>query len=178
VINLKDRPDVGWNFLLAVSLLVCVVAAAALFYRLPPDSRLLDSRAELRHVTTRVHDRLSRADMSDQEVKKSQWREGAATIGSAVLNSLAKLADSSHVQLGAFRTDKVVQASLVQKVPFIAVVEGAFTDVMGFVAKVERPDSKLAVNLLQIASSDSKGGNVTATLGIVAFLPSDVKSHD
>ena len=177
MINLKDRPDVGWNFLLGLSLAVCGLAAAALFYQAPPDPNLVVGRAELKHVTARVHDRRSRLDSSGRAVKESQWSEGAATIGSSVLNSLAKLADSSHVQLGGFRTDKAVQASLIQQVPFIAVVEGAFPDVMGFVARVERPESKLALNLLQIASSDSKSGNVTATLGIVAFLPAEVKSQ-
>lgn len=178
MINLKDRPEVGWNILLGLALFVCLLSAAALFYWKPANEALLKKRTDLAHVTARIQGRNKRSQANAEVVKKGQWKEGSATIGAAVLNSLSKAADGCHVQLGGFRSDKPASSALVQEVPFIAVVDGAFPDVMAFVQRVEAPSSKLALNLLQVTSSDTKAGSVTATLGIVAFLPSEVKRSD
>jgi hypothetical protein len=178
MIDFKDRPEAGWNLLLAIALIVAVGSIAALLYWKPPDEALLKRKSDLAHITARVHDRNARLKTSAEAVRRGQWKEGSAMIGAAVLNSLSKAADSCHVQLGGFRSDKAASSALLQQVPFVAVVDGAFPDVMAFVQKVEAPSSKLALNLLQVTSSDAKAGSVTATLGIVAFLPSEVKRSD
>jgi len=177
MIDLKDHPEAGWNLLLGISLLVCVASAGFLFYRPPGDSSIARSQMDVTRTAMRVHQTNEDSLRNGEEIHKSQWKEGSATIGSAVLSAVAKVADSCHVQLSGFRSDKLVGSSLVQEVPFVGVVTGTFPDVMSFVGKVESPASKLALNMLQVTTTDSKAGTITATLGIVAFLPTEAKAQ-
>jgi hypothetical protein len=58
-----------------------------------------------------------------------------------------------------------------REAPFVAVVEGTYSDVAVLVQALENPKYRLTLNLLEISGAETGRGQVRATLGVVAFVP-------
>jgi len=109
------------------------------------------------------------------DVQAKGWNTGVEILGPKVLDQMTKLTSKNHVSLAGFRTEKAVTVAHMKEAPFVAVLEGSYGDVIECLKSLEAPESKLAVNLMQVAPSDTGMGRVTATMGLVAFLPEEIK---
>ncbi len=166
MIDLKDRPDLGWNTLFAVS---AVAILAALWFQfgfvVKPPNKPADNEDALRAKSYSANDK--------KDIAPYTWDVSMASmdaLGPAVLNSLTALSEKNTVQLTSFRTDKSIRVAGLDEAPFVAVVEGAFPDVLAFTHALESPSSRLAVNLIELSASDSGPGHVTATFGLLGFF--------
>jgi hypothetical protein len=169
MIDFKERPDLGWNSLLVISLLA--ILTALWFGVVSPVKTLEKSGAEQVALLNATVVRANQKRQDDlHHIQGQSWTGPVETVGSTVLSYVSDLCEKHHVQLTAFRTEKSVDVAKLTEAPFVVAVEGGFPDVLAFSKSLEDPSSKLAVNLLQVGASDSGPGRVTATLGLLGFL--------
>lgn len=166
MIDLKDRPDLGWNTLLTLS---GIAIAAALWFQFgvaikPPSPPNLDNQsgALMRSKGTAASDA--------KTIAEKTWQMSQDAMAPAVLEYLTSECEKNSVQLTSFRTDKSIRVATLDEEPFVAVVEGGFPDVLALAHSLESPGSKLAVNLIELSASETAPGHVTATLGLLGFL--------
>jgi hypothetical protein len=169
MMDLKDRPELGWNVLFGTALVGIVVAVWFGFLSpakpvpLTIERNLVDQRqaAERQAVALKADEKL---------IAGQTWNTSAETLGSTVLDYVSGLAEKHSVQLTNFRTDSPIQVASLSEAPFVLIVEGGFPDILAFTNALEDPKSKLAVNLMTISASDTGPGRVTATFGLLGFL--------
>ena len=105
------------------------------------------------------------------------WSGGAQNVGPGALQAMNALATKYRVKLSGFRPERTTQASSLNLLPYSVTATGGYTDVLGFVKAIENPDNKLAVDSIQIASSEANTDQVIATIGITAYQVSDEAKH-
>lgn len=175
MIDLKQKPELGWNLLLALSLATILGAAWYGFVDPIEKGSSLGPRNDLSVVnaTTRKAQEQSTAALS--EIRAKTWDTELRTLESGTLDRLTLLATKHKLQLTGFRTDRPREVAGMAEAPFVVVVEGAYPDVLAFSQRLEEPASKLVPELLQFSASDTTPGRVTATIGLIAFLYKEVK---
>lgn len=170
MIDLKQKPETGWNVLLVLSLLSIPVAAVYGFAKPAEPASGTKLRNDVRKAATATRLADDRADAARRNIRSQTSDTDPATLATATLDRLTQLADKHKLQLTDFRSEKTADLPGMKQAPFTVIVDGRFPDVVDFVASLERPDSKLAVALLEIAASDKAPGRVTATLGLNGYL--------
>jgi Tfp pilus assembly protein PilO len=98
------------------------------------------------------------------------WAVPADQVGPQALAKVAALAKVHNLKLVAFRPQKANDAEGLVQLPFLILLDGPFHDVMEFMQDLDKPDTKLAVSLVQMASADEATNRVTATVGAAAYL--------
>jgi hypothetical protein len=73
------------------------------------------------------------------------------------------------LKLITFRPQKAEQERDLTRIPFLLALEGPYSDVVALTKDLERPQSKLAVNMLQLNSSDGVTDQVNAAINVVAY---------
>jgi hypothetical protein len=168
--DLRIKPATAWNLLLALSLIAILGTG---WYRTRKAEAPLALRDDERSLATanarlsNLHD-LQVAAM--KTVTAKTWDISAEALGSKTLERLTKMAENCHVQLTNFRSEKSVAVASLEEAPFTVVIDGPYGDALKLVDKLEAPESKLAVTLLQVANSDTSPGAVTATIGLAGFI--------
>lgn len=99
------------------------------------------------------------------------WTGSPAEIAPRALSTVTALSATHKLKLVAFRPQRSNDADTVTVLPFSIALEGSFPDVAQMVTDLETPDTKLAVNQIQIASADGDTDKITATIGVVAYMP-------
>jgi hypothetical protein len=160
----------AWNSLFVVSLVALVVGGGFLIAERPGTAPAVPSNDT---TVFHVQEVAREADASARDAKgyvaKQEWHEAAETLGSSVLGSLSAAAEPRNVAVALFRTEKPIEVAHLQEVPFVAVVEGTYTDVADLISALEVPKVKLALKLIEVTGAESGAGQVRATLGLVAF---------
>ena len=83
---------------------------------------------------------------------------------------VTSLAAKNHVQLLGFRPQKPTdEDDGFTHVPYLILLNGPFPAVQATLRDIESPTNKLAVSLVQFASSDANSDAVNATIGVVAY---------
>ncbi|RYG45547.1 hypothetical protein EON79_12365 [bacterium] len=103
-------------------------------------------------------------------VRLRTWTGSAGTIASASREKLTAIALRQGVRISSFRPQRENTGGELSQLPFVATVEGPFPNVVRFIRETESPTNKLAVNLVQISSSDDATDRVTATVGMFAYM--------
>lgn len=175
MIDLKERPEVGWDVLLAVSVIGILVACWFIFLHpavqpapaLSPEATLQDLRASTQANSLR-------SAVARRRIRERTWDIGSEIFGSQILESLTTLADKNHVQLSGFRNLKTILAADLVEAPVVITLEGGFMDVMAFANSLEQPGSRIALGQIQIAGGTGTD-HVTATLSLTGFLYREAK---
>lgn len=164
MLSMSDNPKSSWNLLLAAACVVAVAAYVGGFVLAPAPSAKphLKLRIDPKKTDAEIATNLKQADVAC-------WDGEPNEIGGKMLGKLTTIANTGHVQLSGFRTDKVSFSHGLRVVPALATVEGSLPDVTKFLEAVEKPDSKIAVDMLQIGASEGGPGKVTATVSMLAF---------
>lgn len=163
-------PDAGWNlvFLAAIG-----AAAYGLWYGFMqplPGGKAGSIQGELARINTEARKIDDKADLARSAVAAATWNVDIESLGPTVLERVTDLAQKHHLQLTGFRTDKPNETASIQQAPLVATLEGSYPDVIGLVGDLDAASSKLAVNMLQVTSSDTEGGRVTATIAMLGFV--------
>jgi hypothetical protein len=170
--NSENQSDLGWNFLLAISSLVALVAAVLLVWN--PNGRdddLIKAQAKLPKVQGAAIRAQQRALANQVAVQGQLSDVGFESLGSQTLDSLTALAKAHHLALSGFRSERPVDVGQLTEAPYVAVLEGGFSDVMAVAKKLEDPHAKLALKMFEISAADTASDRVIATVGLVGFLP-------
>jgi hypothetical protein len=125
--------------------------------------------------------------IQEQDLKKAKstvsryvWNVGLDQITSKSLDSVTALAAANKVQLQGFRppVKTTIQNGLTH-IPYLILVSGPFLNVVNFEEALEDPKYKLAIEMVQFASSDSSSDQVNASIGVIAYtLPNQEASSN
>lgn len=160
---------------------VCMVATAGFHFLAPMPSAANETKrhhateVKLKEETARLMAQIS----SDRAFVESAFFDAIPEqLGSEVMGKIDALSQKFNVKVQALRPQRVVSSHGIQKYPYSVVVQGAFPKVAAFLNQIQNKETKLALNSVQITSADGETDNVTATIGIAAFLDGGVVGKD
>jgi len=173
--NRNRRGAAGWDSLLALSLIGVLIASWFAFVQpsAHPVARTQPG-SSIREIDDTTRSLEDAASAGEDAVLARTWNASAESLASQILSRLNRLAETQHLHVNGFHSGRVISAPGLLEVPCVFVLDGAFMDVMAAVQELERPESKLAISQLKIAST-SNPGQVTATLALTGFLVREVK---
>jgi hypothetical protein len=153
-------------------------AAFILFFPKPSTKALFDTQERQEQQIQRDADKAQEDFKAAQaKVAALSWSGGAEQVGPGALQAMNALAAKFKVTLSGFRPARTSQASGLDLLPYSVTATGAYPDVVNFVQAIENPDNRLAVDSIQIASSEANGDQVIATIGITAYRVSQERKH-
>ncbi len=160
-----------WNILLWVSLGVFALAVG--IQMIGPEPRpKLNREQRLRQESQFVAETADwkrKESQAERTIEELSWTGGADAAEKGALALVTQISKSKGATLQAFRPQKRLEQGELTRLPFLVTLEGPYTKVLAVLRELETPSSKLAVNLVQIASADGASDVVTATLALFAF---------
>ncbi|MFY9233863.1 MAG: type 4a pilus biogenesis protein PilO [Fimbriimonadaceae bacterium] len=169
--NKTLKPESLWSVALALSLALFVGALMLVFMPKPAAAAAgREKAAELRGIremTMRAQQLYLEIDASNERLI---WNQDAQTIGAKALEMVSRKARAFELKLSAFRPQRETDVGALRQLPFLILVEGTYPKVAAFLSSLEQPLTKLAVNGIQIASSDGASDGVTASITVIAFI--------
>lgn len=161
----KADPKATSNLILG---LACVLMLGSIYVLLG-----LKPRAEMHTIDTRKA-RESIA-VAQRDLKTAQAEVGAHTwvgedaeITGGVYSLTTALARKRNVTFVRMQPQRFTLGIPLEQLPYLIVVEGKFPDVVALEKDLEVPANRLAVNAIQLASSDSETNKVSANIAVVA----------
>jgi Tfp pilus assembly protein PilO len=110
-------------------------------------------------------------DAEVAEIQTRLWTISDDQIAPEALNRVGDVAKKHNVKLTTFRPQKEVSAGALSLLPFFVSVEGSFPAVFDFLKDIEGDASLLlVVNSVQLTSNDQTTHNVTAAIGLDAYI--------
>lgn len=103
-------------------------------------------------------------------VDANTWSGTPDEVAPAAMAKLSSLARANGVKLTAFRPQRSAEAGPLTSQPYLLTLEGTFPSVVQLTRQIDKPGTKLSVNLVQINASSEDENSVTATVGVVAYL--------
>lgn len=161
----------AWNALLIISMLA--LAGAVVYDQLVPAPKLDVSPRARKLRQDKVISEVTLLDKQAREAKAQLlariWEEEPEAIGPAAMDVITRSAKKHGLVVGSFRPQKPVEEPPLTRFPYIVSIDGTYLGVLSFVRDLERPENKIVVNSIQIASADGASSAVTATVAIWAF---------
>lgn len=174
-----------WDLAFAASVLVFVVALG--FAVVPPPARVNPATGQrkslgIARTATAKAEALARAGSA--RVVDRTWAMEPEALGVQVMGTVGRAAERRHLQVSNFTVGRTIPSAGLRQVPFMVTLSGSFPDVLGAMAELERPNSRLVIGGVklspngattsEVAATGEGGladpGRVTATLSITAFL--------
>ena len=171
MINFKAKDEIGTTVAAGLGILG-LIGVLAYMLLVPPPSQELDTQAQLneqKEIVESVDDAKAKLAVANAVISKQTWATPVPEVESTTLSKLSSLARANGVKLTGLRPQRQTMAGELEAIPFVLSAEGSFPTVMAFVKAVENPENKLAVNLVQLTSSEGDSDKVTATVGLMAF---------
>jgi hypothetical protein len=155
------------------AMLVIVIAD----YFVPKPHVTMDRHAQ----EVSLHGLRNTAAVYDAQLKTSQtaigkfvWTKSQDEISSQSLKNVTAIAAKHKVQLLGFRPQKPTDDGGFTHLPYLVLLSGKFPNVASTLEEIEAPVNRLAVSLVQFASSDANSDGVNATIGVIAYsLPKE-----
>lgn len=98
------------------------------------------------------------------------WKDDEGYVGGAVLSRVDELVRKHRLNLVSLRPQRANENGTLKQLPYVLNVDGDFAGIVNFTRDLELPTGKLAVNLLQLSASDASAEQVSATIGVLAYL--------
>jgi Tfp pilus assembly protein PilO len=164
-----DREHAPTTVGLLLSILIVVVAIVIKLMPMPVDTSgkqaLKDYRSSaLNEETDEKNSKAILAQISNQI-----WGGPAGQIGPSALTLVTKIAGNHNIQLESFRPQRAIDSGDVTQYGYLINVSGPYQDVMAFEKDIEQPSTRLAVETIQIGSTDETTDNVAGTIGVEAY---------
>lgn len=175
MLDFKDPRYAGYSALTVggVIVLACVLAFNIMN---PPKKIVRSTPPETRKALGSLQrSTLSLADdkrAAEKKIANALWNVSLQELGPTALGQVNEAAVKRKVKVSSFRPQKINNVKGVTLVPYVMTVEGSYPDVVGLVRDLGNENSKLAVNLVQLASADANSDKVSATVGLVAYISS------
>ncbi|MCW5942975.1 MAG: hypothetical protein KIS66_12130 [Fimbriimonadaceae bacterium] len=175
--ELKLKPEQAWN----VVSVIAIVAIVALFWMaLHPPSANVGNLKEVRKARREDRSTAEKASEKAKQIETSlaslTWKGSADEIGPQALGTVTRLAQAAQVTATAFRPQRIQDDGGLPQMAFLVTVEGRYPNVVSLLRNLEKPETKMAVTLLQMASADASNDMVNATIGLTAFIQELKKS--
>jgi Tfp pilus assembly protein PilO len=116
---------------------------------------------------------MASSEAQHQAALKQSWSGTGNEIGPTAYSNINAIANGLNVKIVNFREQRTTDAGDVTQMPFVVNAQGRYEDVVAFVHKIETTPSKLAVELFQLGATDESTDQVTATIGLEAYILND-----
>ena len=170
MIDLKNKDELTTNVVILGSLAVFFLAGGSMVLLPKPagpnpkSQRVAVNR--IRATTSAMHKQI---DSERKEFSSKTWEGTPEEVGPVVLKQVNTYLQSRHLKLVGFHAEKAMEMPNITLIPFVMSVDGAFTNVMAFMKSIEKPETKLVVNLFQVSNSNQSDDKVTASIGLTAY---------
>jgi Tfp pilus assembly protein PilO len=165
-----DREHAPTTVGLLLSILMLI---GALILMLMPKPTPFDAktwnRSMLKARTVEVTAESANKNVLDQ-IAGQTWGGSTDQIAPSALAFVTQVAAKHNVQLESFRPQRVVNTGDVTQMGYLINVSGGFPDVSAFEKDIEDPSSRLAIETVQLGSSDESTDNVAGTVGVEAYV--------
>jgi hypothetical protein len=177
--NMKLSDDFAVKLAMWIAVVAMIGALAFMLVIPKPSTKGFEAKRLRSEKQILVDISSARANLttSTAKVVSRTWTGGLQEVGPGALQSMNALATKHKVKLSGFRPERTSQSAGVDLVPFSVTAEGSFLDVVAFVKAIEDPANKLAVDTVQVASSEANSDQATATVGITAYHVAEVAKH-
>ncbi len=165
------KPERMWLWASYVALAALVLIAAYHVFVPMADSKTVADQVALQHRKLISESDLAKQQLAaaEAECRAMSWSGGADNVGPAALETVTGAARARQLKLVSFRPQRTTQGGALTQLGYLVTVEGGYEAVVGFLRDLESPRSRMAVNMVQVATSNAKNDSVTATIGLVAY---------
>jgi len=170
MIDFKNKDELPTNIAIVGSLVVCLIAVVILEFLPKPTVPTRADEAKKERQVESDTTALKKAEV-DANTKLSAylWAGKPEDVGPLALKQVNALLQSKHLKLSGFHSQKAIEEPNITIIPFVVSVEGGFENVMSFAREIEKPGTKLAVDLFQMSNADQSSDKVTASIEVVAY---------
>ncbi len=161
----KADPKAASNTVFGIACMLMAGAIFGLLVKKPsPVSHKIESRKLQGSITTAQSDE----QIAKAAVAARTWTGQDAAITGGILSLTTTLARKRGVSFVRLQPQRATLGTPLEQLPYLLVVEGPFPAVVALEKDLEVPANRLAVNAIQLASSDSETNKVSANIAIVA----------
>lgn len=162
----------AWSAVTVLAVFCLAVIAAGDFIVPKPRNPLTQHQKseEIRKLKEGVAAQDKNLTAAKAAVGRYLWNVGLDQITSKSLDSITALAAENKVQLQGFRPPvKTSEQDGLTHIPYLILVNGPFLNVVNFEEALEDPKYKLAIEMVQFASSDASSDQVNASIGVIGY---------
>jgi Pilus assembly protein, PilO len=171
MLNFKDKEESGPAGLMLLAILI--LFGSLLYMLIVPKPTVAGmtkgkerSRQQILVETEKIR---ARGKEAAQANLPRLWEGDPDRIAALVLATLTQSAAQHQIKINAFRPQRVQQQGEMNALPFTLQAIGTAKNVRDFVATLDGPSSKLALQNLQLASTDASSSTVNASLSFTAY---------
>lgn len=172
MINFKDRELVGPSVVSLVALVVMAGTALGLILIPKPTNAKVKAESKKKEMKALIASEDARRKLDDANlvISTTAWTGAQDEVGPTALARVTAMAKKRNLNLTAFRPQRVNDDPGLMSLPFLISVDGPYVNVVQFTKDLETSGTRLAVNMVQIASADATNDRVTANIGVTAFV--------
>jgi len=175
MINFKQQDEVLPSALILFSILLMLGALAFIWLGKPPTTTSI-SQSKGRKVYIQINDAKTVSKNILREVRPRLWEGNSETVAVSVLGVLTKVTEANSLKLGAFRPQRTQPLACMIELPYTVQITGQYPGIRALMRTLDSKDSKIALRSVQISSSGEATHEVTASLGLSAYIPGDIIS--
>ncbi|AIE87572.1 type 4a pilus biogenesis protein PilO [Fimbriimonas ginsengisoli] len=174
MINFRDRQDMLPSLITVSAIVVLAGTLAFGIYNnthpLSSTKAVADAKRDLRMTKTNIGKAIEAIAEKNKAIDAATWSGKPQEIGTQVLKQVTALAKKNGVKLGNVRPQRGINVDALTTLPYLVTVQGSYPAVLAFEREIDQLGNRLAVNLIQISASDANSDQVTANIGVVAYL--------
>lgn len=141
-----------------------------------PDTSEIQAKRdkEIFAIRQKTKDAEEQLSLAQNTIRMQTWTLPEPQVGPTALAQVTALVKQNGLNLISFRPQRRNEDGKFVQLPFLLTIEGSYPKVVNLLKALEKPQTKLAVTLAQVASSDAASDAVTGSIGLVAYLDTKV----
>ena len=176
MIDFKNKDELTTNVVILGSLAVFFLAGGSMvLLPKPAGPNPKAQRVAVKRIRAITSSMKKQIDSERKDLSAKTWEGTPEQVGPVVLKQVNSYLESRHLKLVGFHAEKAMEMPNITLIPFVMSVDGAFTNVMAFMKSIEKPETKLVVNLFQVSNSNQSDDKVTASIGLTAYQLPQIK---
>lgn len=176
MISFRRREDVAPSVLVVLSILV-LAGTLAYMLLVPKPSAAGSARAwtsSRRRMVNDIADTRRQTRLARAAVMPRLWRGDPEAVTATILAQMTEQTGKRALKLTAFRPDRPRAFEEVTELRFDAQVAGPYAGIHALADALDARGSKVVLRSVQITASPSAGNAVSGTLGLSAFVATDL----
>jgi hypothetical protein len=176
----KADPKATSNTILVLACFFLAASAAAGVFMPKVETAVIRKiKADIKTQEETIRKAENDARIAKAVVQTQTWAGEDAAITGRILDMTTALARKHGVEYVRLQPQRAIVGGTIEQLPYLLVVEGPFPAVAALEKDLEVPANRLAVNAVQLASSDTETNKVSASIGIVANrVSADVENEE
>lgn len=172
MINFNDPKDQTPSALAVLGLLLIVGSGLALVFLKKPNQDVITRQYRKDTIELTKKSDEAKQSIADYEslIATYRWDEKEDLVTPAALSLVSKEIEQNKLKLITFRPQKSTENEALVQLPMQINIDGSFANVAKMIENLEKKDSKLALQQMQLASQEGETDQVSATMTLIAFI--------